>query len=281
MNTTRYAGGTMSKTITVDATQPLAPADRAKFAAARRAVEFVEDGMRVGLGTGSTANHMVKAIGQLVRDDGLRISAVATSTATAKLATQVGIEVKDLAELKWLDICIDGADEADPDLNLIKGAGGALLMEKIVATAADHVVIIADGSKKVSRLGDFRLPVEVIPFGWETSKALIEELLGNLDVDGQSAERRMRDGEPYVTDQGNYILDLDLKRIGAPHQLSLVLNQIPGVVENGLFLDICDTLILGEPDGSVTLRDIASGEVRHERQGIAEQDNLFSDITEP
>ena len=237
----------------------LSPIDKAKYVAARRAVEFVEDGMRVGLGTGSTAAWMVRCLGELVRDEGMMIKGVATSTRTAELARSVGIDIKTLDEVRWLDLTIDGADEYDPNLNLIKGGGGALLQEKIVATASDQMVVIADLSKQVDTLGTFPLPVEVIPFGWQTTKALIEEMLSNVDVLGRSASLRLNGSEPFRTDEGNYILDLHLRRIANPSQLSLVLNQIPGVVENGLFLDICDVLVIGNADGGVEVRDINNG----------------------
>src|SRR6056297_2239287 len=156
-------------------TGELSPIDKAKFVAAKRSVDYVEDGMRVGLGTGSTAAWMVRCLGELVREDGLRIKGVPTSTRTADLAREVGIEVISLDEAKWLDITINGADEFDGELNLIKGGGGALLQEKIVATASDQLVVIADKTKQVETLGAFHLPLEVVPFGWQTTKALIEE----------------------------------------------------------------------------------------------------------
>lgn len=258
----------------------LSPIDKAKYVAARRAVEYVEDGMRVGLGTGSTAAWMIKCLGEMVREETLNITGVATSTRTAEMAQQLGIKVVTLDEAKWLDVTIDGADEYDNDLNLIKGGGGALLQEKIVATASDQMIVIADLSKQVDGLGAFPLPVEVIPFGWQTTKALVEETLINLDVLGRTAALRMNDNFPYVTDQGNYIIDLHLRRIGNPRQLSLVINQIPGVVENGLFIDICDVVVIGHGDGSVEVRDINNGTVDREQVDIAENDNLFVDIAD-
>ena len=261
-------------------TAELSPIDKAKYVAARRAVEFVEDGMRVGLGTGSTAAWMVRCLGELVREDGMKITGVATSTRTAQLAAEVGLTVKTLDEVRWLDLTIDGADEYDANLNLIKGGGGALLQEKIVATASDQMIVIADPSKQVDSLGAFPLPVEVIPFGWQTTKALIEEMLSNVDVLGRSASLRLNGATPFKTDEGNYILDLHLRRIANPTQLSLVLNQIPGVVENGLFLDICDVIVIGKPDGTVEVRDINNGTVEHERIDIADTENLFVDKAE-
>ncbi len=254
----------------------LNPIDKAKYVAAKRAVDFVEDGMRLGLGTGSTAAWMVRCLGEMVREDGLQVTGVATSTRTAELAREVGITVKTLDEVKWLDLTIDGADEFDPNLNLIKGGGGALLQEKIVATASDQMIVIADPAKEVMGLGAFPLPVEVIPFGWQTTKALIEEVLVNLDVLGRSTSLRLSGEEPYRTDEGNFIIDLHLKRIANPQQTSLVLNQIPGVVENGLFLDICDIIVIGNGDGTVEVRNINNGTVEREKIEILEGDNLFN-----
>ncbi|NKX73964.1 ribose-5-phosphate isomerase RpiA [Rhodobacteraceae bacterium R_SAG3] len=258
----------------------LSPIDKAKFVAAKRAAELVEDGMRVGLGTGSTAAWLVRCLGEMVREDGLKITGVPTSTRTAELAREVGIEVITLDEARWLDLTIDGADEFDGDLNLIKGGGGALLQEKIVATASDQMVVIADKAKEVEMLGAFPLPIEVIPFGWQTSQALVEETLISMDVMGRSSTLRMNGASPYVTDEGNHILDLHLNRIGNPRQLALVLNQIPGVVENGLFIDICDTVVIGYGDGKVEVRDINEGTIETDRIDFVETDNLFADLGE-
>lgn len=259
-------------------TGELSPIDKAKFVAAKRAVDYVEDGMRVGLGTGSTAAWMVRCLGERVREEGLRITGVPTSTRTADLAREVGIRVISLDEAKWLDVTIDGADEYDGDLNLIKGGGGALLQEKIVATASDQMVVIADISKKVETLGAFPLPVEVIPFGWQTSKALVEEALVGLDVLGRNSSLRMNGDSAFITDEGNYIIDLHLNRIGNVRQTALVLNQIPGVVENGLFIDICDAVVIGYGDGKVEVRDINAGTVQTDQIEFVDSDNLFSDI---
>ena len=255
----------------------LSPIDKAKFVAAKRAASYVETGMKVGLGTGSTAAWLVRCLGEMVRDDGLRIQGVPTSTRTAQLARDVGIEVISLDEAKWLDVTIDGADEYDADLNLIKGGGGALLQEKIVATASDQMIVIADVSKQVETLGSFPLPVEVIPFGWQTSKMLIEETLSGLDVLGTTSSLRMNGDVPYFTDEGNHILDLHLNRIGNARQLSLVLNQIPGVVENGLFIDICDIVVIGSGDGRVEIRDINKGSVDEVQFDFMDDGNIFID----
>ncbi|MBW6418208.1 ribose-5-phosphate isomerase RpiA [Celeribacter sp. PS-C1] len=256
----------------------LSPIDTAKFVAAKKAMDYVEDGMKIGLGTGSTAEWMVRCLGELVREEGLNIVGVPTSSRTAELARQQGIRVISLDEAKWLDLTIDGADEFDGELNLIKGGGGALLQEKIVATASDQMIVISDVSKQVDTLGAFPLPVEVIPFGWQTTKALVEETLVAMEVLGHQSTLRMNGEAAYVTDEGNHIIDLHLQRIGNARQLALVLNQIPGVVENGLFIDICDKVIIGHGDGRVTIRDIISGEESEDRVEFEESENIFADL---
>jgi len=258
----------------------LSPIDTAKFVAAKRALDYVESGMRLGLGTGSTAAWMVRILGEMVREEGLRIIAVPTSERTSQLARDVGIKVSTLDDVKWLDLTIDGADEFDASLNLIKGGGGALLQEKIVATSSDQMVVITDVSKEVDKLGAFPLPVEIVCFGWETTKALIEEALMNVDVMGRTGTLRMNGERPFVTDEGHYILDFHLKRIAKPRQLSLILNQIPGVVENGLFIDVCDSVVIGYGNGNVEVRDINAGTIEHEHIDVIERDNLFVNVVD-
>jgi ribose 5-phosphate isomerase A len=259
-------------------TADLSPIDRAKYAAARRSVDFVEDGMKLGLGTGSTAAWMVRCLAERIRDEGLKVTGVPTSGRTADLARELGVPIVSLDDVRWLDLTIDGADEFDPNLNLIKGGGAALLQEKIVATASDRMIVIADAAKEVAQLGAFPLPVEVIRFGWSTTKALIEETLYSLDVLNRAVTLRLDKGQPLLTDEGNYILDLNLRRIGNPRQLALVLNQIPGVVENGLFIDICDIVVIGNGDGRVTVRDINSGRVEDGSVDLAQSSNIFADL---
>lgn len=260
--------------------EPLNPTERAKYASGYCAADFVQDGMRVGLGTGSTAAWLVKRLGARVRHEGLRLMAVPTSRRIAALAREEGINVVSLDEARWLDLTIDGADEFDAELNLIKGGGGALLHEKIVATASDQLVVITDVSKEVKTLGAFPLPVEVVPFGWQASQALIEEMLATMDVMGRQSTLRMNGDTPYLTEEGNYILDLALGRIGNPRQLALVLNQVPGVIENGLFVDMADQVVIGHPDGSCEMRDLSSGvaEVSIQQVDLGEAANIFSDI---
>ena len=251
-------------------TKSLSPIDTAKFVAAKKACDYVESGMRVGLGTGSTA----------VRDDGLEIVGVPTSTRTAELARELGIPITSLDEAKWLDVTIDGADEFDGELNLIKGGGGALLQEKIVATASDQMIVIADKTKQVETLGAFPLPIEVVPFGWQTTKALVEETLASLDVMGDTATLRMNGDTPFITDEGNFIVDLHLGRIGNARQFGMVINQIPGVVENGLFIDICDVVVIGHGDGKVEVKDINAGTTEEGVIDFVETDNLFKDLAD-
>lgn len=258
----------------------LSPIDKAKFVAAKRASEFVTSGMRVGLGTGSTAAWLVRCLAERIRTEGLEMVGVPTSSRTADLARELGVPITSLDEAQWLDLTIDGADEFDGALSLIKGGGGALLQEKIVATASDKMIVIADAAKEVQTLGRFPLPVEVVPFGWQTTKALLEETLVNLDVLGREATLRMNDDKPYITDEGNYIIDLHLQRIGDPGNVAMVLNQIPGVVETGLFIDICDVVVIGDGDGTVQVRDISRGEVHEESYEFVETDNVFRDLAD-
>jgi ribose 5-phosphate isomerase A len=229
----------------------LTEADLAKRAAAVRALDYVEDGMRLGLGTGSTADWFVRALGERVRaGDFRRVVGVPTSIRTGELGEREGVRLTTLDEAGWLDLTVDGADEIDPELRLIKGGGGALLQEKIVACASDRMVVIADGSKRVAALGAFPLPVEIVPFGWETTKAIVEELLEAADVDGRATSLRIAGDAPFITDGGHMILDLHLRRIGAPAALAATLIAVPGVIDTGLFIDIADAAVIGHADGA-------------------------------
>ena len=229
----------------------LSPDDKAKYVAAKRAVNFVEDGMKLGLGTGSTAAWMVRCLAERVHKEGLRIKGVPTSTRTANLALELGLEMITLDEAGRLDITIDGTDEFDANLNLIKGGGGALLQEKIVASASDKMIVIAGFDKRVTYLGQFPLPIEVLSFGMKSSQDQIASLLAVHDVAGRDITMRMAGDAPFVTDEGNYILDLHLGKISDPLKLAIALNQVPGVVESGLFINICDLVVLGACDGTL------------------------------
>ena len=259
-------------------TADLSPADRAKYAAARRSVDFVEDGMKLGLGTGSTAAWMVRCLADRVRAEGLRIACVPTSQATAAQAARLGLPLTTLDETPRLDLVIDGTDEFDLAFDLIKGGGGAHLREKIVAAASAEMLVIADASKEVATLGAFPLPVEVIEFGLAATRAQIADALEGADVMGTESRLRMAGEAPFRTDQGNLILDLHLKRIGDARRLSLLLNRIPGVVENGLFLGMCGRIVIGHGDGSTELRELGrDGADRRPAPG-GETDNLFDDL---
>ncbi|MFO0774954.1 MAG: ribose-5-phosphate isomerase RpiA [Nitrospiraceae bacterium] len=216
--------------------------DTLKQQAAQRAVEFVEDGMVVGLGTGSTAKHVIAALGQRVRT-GLRIHGVPTSSETAALATAAGIPLLE-AERAWtLDVAIDGADQIDPQFNLIKGGGGALLKEKIVAASARRFVVVADHTKQVPHLGKaFPLPIEVIPFGWGSTARHLEQI-------GGTAQLRTKDGQTFRTECGHYIVDLTIGPLDDPAEWERRLHTIPGVVETGLFVGRTHVVILGTPTG--------------------------------
>ena len=227
------------------------PNDAAKRAAAGKALELVRPGMKLGLGTGSTAQIFVELLGERIRKTGLDVVCVPTSRSTGRDAQRAGVPLTTLDAASWLDLTVDGADEVDPELTLIKGGGGALLIEKIVACASDRMIVIADDSKRVAQLGRFPLPVEVTPFGWETTAAVIEATLGEHDVGGQRTELRLLKDEPFLTDEGNMILDLHLQRINDPERLAVGLNLIPGVVDTGLFVGIADMAIFGADDGSV------------------------------
>jgi ribose 5-phosphate isomerase A len=227
-------------------------ADQYKRQAAEHAMALVEDGMVLGLGTGSTAAHFVDLIGQRVRQ-GLKVVCVPTSETTRAQAEGLAIPLTDLDRQPSLDLTIDGADEIDPQLRLIKGGGGALLREKIVAVASGRMVLIADHSKRVATLGAFPLPVEVVRFGLRATRELVETLAAEAGCTGRIALRLASDGEPFVSDSGHHILDCAFGRIAEPEALDAALKQVPGVVENGLFLDIADAAIIAGPDGVVVL----------------------------
>ncbi|HVY01116.1 MAG TPA: ribose-5-phosphate isomerase RpiA [Pseudorhodoplanes sp.] len=219
-----------------------------KRLAAARALDWVRDGMRLGLGTGSTARHFVDLLGEKVRA-GLDVVGVPTSEATRVQAASLGIRLTTLDETPELDLTVDGADEvAASDLSLIKGGGGALLREKIVAAASGHMLVIADESKWVATLGRFPLPVEVVPFGFGATLRALQKALGLADRD-RLVLRRDKSGHPFVTDGGHWIVDAALGHIADPTLLAGRLSSIPGVVEHGLFIGMAKTVIIAGADG--------------------------------
>lgn len=227
--------------------------DQQKRAAAAQALLDVSDGMRLGLGTGSTAAHFVDLLGERVRA-GLSVICVPTSEVTARQASALGIPLTTLDETPHLDLTIDGADEIGPNLTLIKGGGGALLREKIVAAASTSMTVIADDSKLVSTLGAFALPVEVVPFGMEATRLAMADLAARLGLEGKLTPRRTRDGLLFVTDGGHHIVDCAFSAIPNPIGLAAGLAAIPGVVEHGLFLGLARKAIIAGDAGIRVLR---------------------------
>ena len=223
-------------------------ADKYKIRAAERALRYVEPGMKLGLGTGSTAAKFVDLLGAKVKS-GLDVLCVPTSEATAAQARALGIRLTTLDDCPELDLTIDGADELTGDVSLIKGGGGALLREKIVAAASDRFIVIADASKKVETLGKFPLPVEVVRFGVTATRQMIEELAAMVGCSGEIRQRTGRDNQPFVTDGGNYIFDCAFGVIEDPDLLDTMLKTVPGVVENGLFLGMAERAIVAGPNG--------------------------------
>jgi ribose 5-phosphate isomerase A len=222
--------------------------DKLKRDAAARAVEMVKPGMRLGLGTGSTAKHFVDLLAERVRG-GLSVVGVPTSEVTRLQAERLGVPLTTLDEAPELDLTVDGADEISPELNLIKGGGGALLREKIVAAASARMVVIADESKWVQVLGRFPLPIEVNSFGFAATRRAVERTVAQAGCPGPALLRRARDGHPFVTDGGHWILDAALERILDPASLASRLAEIPGVVEHGLFIGLATTAIIASEAG--------------------------------
>jgi ribose 5-phosphate isomerase A len=222
--------------------------DQLKRQAAAQALEHVQDGMKLGLGTGSTAKHFVELLGQRVAG-GLRVIGVPTSEATRAQAEACKIPLTTLDAINRLDLTVDGADEIDPALNLIKGGGGALLREKIVAAASDRMIVIADDTKWVDALGRFPLPVEVVPFGLAATRRAMAVAFAESGVSGQMVLRSDKDGHVFVTDGGHWIVDAHLGRIADAPRLAGLLSLIPGVVEHGLFIGLASTAFLAGAQG--------------------------------
>ena len=223
--------------------------DALKKQAGIAAAQYVTDGMTVGLGTGSTAYYFVEELGRRIKEEGLKILGVTTSSQTTAQAESLGIPLASMDEVDSLDVTVDGADEVDSHLNGIKGGGGALLMEKIVATPTKQYIWVVDETKLVEHLGGFKLPVEVVRYG-------AEHLLRVFEAKGYSPSFRQAGGKRFVTDMGNFIIDLDLKKIENPEALALELDQTVGVVEHGLFNQMVDLVIVAGQDGVKTLQAI-------------------------
>jgi ribose 5-phosphate isomerase A len=222
--------------------------DALKLAAAERALQYVEPGMKLGLGTGTTAEKFVEVLGPKVKA-GLDVVCVATSRATQAQAEALGIRMTTLDDTPFLDLTVDGADQLDEELRLIKGGGGALLREKIVATASGRMIVIADETKRVKVLGSHPLPLEVVQFGLTATRNMVIALAADAGCEGEITLRMGADGKPFVTDSGNFILDCAFGAIAYPEELDEALKLIPGVVENGMFLGIADLAIIAGADG--------------------------------
>ncbi len=226
----------------------MSSADDMKREAAAKALDLVQDGMKLGLGTGSTAKHFVDLLGSRVQH-GLKVLCVPTSEATRAQAAALNIPLTTLDETPRLDLTVDGADEIDPDMNLIKGGGGAHLREKIVACASRRMVVIADASKIVTTLGAFPLPIEVVSFGMEATKLHLAQVLTRHGCNTEIVMRLRPDGRNFVTDSGHWILDCHCNKIANPGKLAADLSQIPGMVAHGLFIGICSGAIIATPEG--------------------------------
>jgi ribose 5-phosphate isomerase A len=222
-------------------------ADDQKKAAALAAFEYVKPGMKIGLGTGSTANYFIDELGKRAKE-GLDVKCVATSKATFDRATALGLSMVSLDQHPYLDVTVDGADEFDADFRLIKGGGGALLIEKIVASSSRYMVVIADQSKQVKTLGKFPLPIEVCAFGAKSTAWKIERAFEILKMKPKMT-LRTKDGKPVRTDSGNVIIDCNVGTLTDPDKLEFMLNNIPGVVNNGLFIGICGIILMGTDKG--------------------------------
>lgn len=224
--------------------------DEAKKAAGRRVIdEFIRDGMKVGLGSGTTSHFFVRELGKRVAE-GMSLTCTVTSRSTIDVAREVGIAITEPNEIGEIDVTIDGPDEIDRDFNMIKGGGACLLWEKIIAHASKQMITICDESKIVDRLGKFPLPVEVVQFAWKQTERQVRKVLADHRISNARIERRMRDDQPLVTDSGNFILDCHCGAIGEAAKLEIALNMIPGVVENGLFTRESKGMVVGKFDGS-------------------------------
>lgn len=224
--------------------------DEAKKVAGRRVIEeFVRDGMKLGLGSGTTSHFFVRELGKHIAD-GMRFTCTTTSRSTNDVAREVGIAITDPNDIGELDLTVDGPDEIDRQFNMIKGGGACLLWEKIIAHASRRMITVCDETKIVDRLGAFPLPVEVVQFAWKQTEWMVADLIDRHGIDGATIERRMRDGQPIVTDSGNFILDCRCGVILEPASLEAELNRIPGVVENGLFTRESHGIVVGRFDGT-------------------------------
>ncbi len=265
----------------IEQLQNLPDAEKAKLFAAWHALAEVESGMKIGIGTGSTAVWFIRLLAGKQQSQGLKFRACATSSQTTELAESLGIKIELLDDLGELDLVIDGADEFDPDNNLIKGGGGALLQEKIVAQSAKRFIVITDASKEVKTLGKFPLPVEIVKFSQKAIKGYISCLLFDSfnadEVGGQKIIQRIDDNEAFTTDEDHYILDLHLKSIKKPYPLDGALCNISGVVETGLFFQMANAVVMADSDGLVKSRE-TGGDWIETRYDVEDFADILADI---
>jgi ribose 5-phosphate isomerase A len=229
-------------------------ADTQKKAAAEFALKVVTDGTKIGLGTGTTANYFIEAVAEKIKREKLKVDFVPSSVQSYTLAQKLGLNLRNLEDIPFLDFTVDGCDEFDSSFRLIKGGGGALHREKLVASSSRFVLAICDSSKKVDTLGKFPLPVEVSKFGVNATAWKIERIIHQMGWEKPKMQLRAgADGKPFITEMGNAIIDLDLKKIPHPERLDDALNGLPGVIETGLFIGICGVVIMGTDNGVVEL----------------------------
>ncbi len=268
----------------IEELENLPQADKAKIFAAWHALTEVEDGIKIGIGTGSTASWFVRLLAGKQQSRKLTLFACATSSQTTRLARKLGIKIKSLDKFKELDLVIDGADEFDSAHNLIKGGGGALLQEKMTARSATRSIVITDSSKEVLTLGKFPLPVEVVKFSWQTTRMRIEKILNNFEPKGKvgkyKIKRRRAGNKAFITDEGHYILDLHLEQsIERLDKLVEDLRNVSGVVETGLFFKMADAVVMADASGLVKSRE-TDGDWVETRYKLAEIADMFKDIEE-
>ena len=254
----------------------LPPAEIGKFISAKQAMTEVQDGMTIGLGTGSTARWFVKLLAHEMRENGLKFEACMTSRETTTLASGLGIYPHLVEVIAPLDLAVDGADEFDGSNNLIKGGGGALYQEKVVEFNAKRLVIITDKSKEVDQLGAFPLPIEVSEYGWTATQKNVEAVLADLGLP-QKTDWRGGSGNPFTTDEGSRILDLHLGAIPDAHALHTALIHIPGVNETGLFLDMADAIIMGDEHGTARFRE-GTGDWQEKTYDLASEAELIATL---
>ncbi len=267
----------------IEELEKLSQAEKAKLFAAWHALKEVKSGMKIGIGTGSTAVWFIRLLAGKQQLRRLKFRACATSSQTTELAESLGIKIESLDDLGKLDLVVDGADEFGPAHNLIKGGGGALLQEKMTARSAKKFIVITDASKAVDTLGKFPLPVEVVKFSWQTTRMHIKEILNKFESKGDIREykidQRMAGNEPFITDEGHYILDLHLEQsIARLDRLVIALRRISGVVETGLFLKMANSVVMADSTGLVKSRETGKRKWKETRYDLAKMGVMLRDI---